>query len=207
MNKEILKRYVALIREVPDVIEDLEVREGSKSYTYASMSALLKTIKPLIEKHGFILQQHVDTKDTVTYLINTYLLDAETGEEALGRTMLPIIYSSDIRKFGAEITCARRYSILLLLGIVTTSEDSEEPLTAPKKPVEAPIISEADLEADKKKLTDLINKFDKDHLLSLLKPSQVQSLFEFTEGKKVFTPTMIAACIKNLEAHLAKVGE
>ena len=130
INKEELRRSIfhkALfgLHGDLDAMKKDEANPYFKS-KYVSLPNMLKILKPLFQKHGFILNQPVDVANTQNGMINavvTRLVHVETGLSEESKIMLPSI--DDMQKLGGAITYARRYTLSAVLGLEERDDDGE----------------------------------------------------------------------------------
>lgn len=93
---------------------------------YVPLPKMLRTLKPIMQKHGFILNQPIDVANTQQGMRNVVfsrLVHAETGLAEESKMMLPEI--EDMQKLGGAVTYARRYTLSAVLGLEETDDDGE----------------------------------------------------------------------------------
>jgi hypothetical protein len=112
---------VAFQTECPSVSFD-KTNPAFKS-RYASLAAILKTITPVLSKHGLAIVQFPVSADgkvgCVTRIIH------ESGESMEETLLLPLA-KNDPQGAGSAITYARRYGLSGALGIVADDDDDGE---------------------------------------------------------------------------------
>ena len=99
---------------------------GSYSYTYAPLDEVVRTILPLLAKHGLsfrwdsvVDQKAITIRCTVSHI---------AGHSETSSMTLPIDNASamsDQQKVGAAMTFGQRRSLTAALGLVTTDEDPD----------------------------------------------------------------------------------
>lgn len=93
---------------------------------YVPLPKMLRTLKPVLQKHGFILNQPIDVANTQQGMINaviTRLVHVATGLSEESKLMLPGL--EDMQKLGGAVTYARRYTLSAVLGLEEADDDGE----------------------------------------------------------------------------------
>lgn len=140
------KKYYSDLLKLHGDIESMKKDEENPFFrsNYVPLPKMLKTLKPLYQKHGFILTQPVVTKEINGMIVNVVtskLTHAETGmfevsELAITDGLLDEIkkmklnneeqmYSTkgDMQKLGGAITYARRYTLSALNSLEEVDDD------------------------------------------------------------------------------------
>ena len=122
---------VKAIAELEDVQPDSQ--NPFHKNTYASLSAHLKTIKPVFAKHGLaILQCPIGTDTAVG--VRTIVVH-EAGGSLESDCLIKSADNMDGQKAGSIISYLRRYSLAAVAGISTADDDAETVReSAPAKP-------------------------------------------------------------------------
>ena len=102
---------------------------NGRSYHYADLANVLRTIKLSLSTCGLVLTQIIDGQDLITRLI-----DPESGEFIESRFPMELA-GLTWHQVGSAITYARRYAILAMLSLA--AEDDDAACTVPEKPVTA----------------------------------------------------------------------
>lgn len=92
---------------------------------YVPLDKMITALKPVLQKHGFILSQPTDVAGGTGGLQNvvfSILTHASTGISESAKLGLPEI--SDPQKLGGAITYFRRYTLSALLGLVEKDDDA-----------------------------------------------------------------------------------
>lgn len=128
---------------------------------YASLNAVLDEVKPIFNKNGLVLTQHVRavTPEVKAICVCTRITDAETGEFTDDQCVVPVKskfkdgndLGPDAQELGSAITYGRRYGLLAMCAIASEDDDGElatrgettvmggkEPTTPP--PERAPVV-------------------------------------------------------------------
>ena len=115
--KNLFKALAAFQQECPIIHKGTQ----GYGYSYADLPTILKTINPLLAKHGLGFTQPVDL-DT----IQTIIFHVESGEQLTSSTLMPSdVELKGMNKFqvdGSKITYYRRYALSSMLGIVTDKD-------------------------------------------------------------------------------------
>lgn len=117
--KELPKHLVALQAEV----ENPDKSSKGHNYKYADLDTILKTVKPIIAKHGFsIVQSGYDEGDK--FGVETMLIH-NSGEFIRGKFGSQISGGpiKGCQAIGSQITYYRRYSLLSMLNIAPEDDD------------------------------------------------------------------------------------
>lgn len=134
------KDFIAFQKEIPEITFNAEVKYGATKFKYTDLPLLLKTLRPLLNKHGFALVQSIDCKATNNEqpygVIKTILLH-QSGEAITSDTYYDI--SGKSQDQGARITYAKRYALCAICGVQgeedldATNVSSPEPGKSAKK--------------------------------------------------------------------------
>ena len=52
-------KFMKVLNEVPNFVTDETAQAGNRTYKYLNLATILKTIKPVFEKHGLAFSQRV----------------------------------------------------------------------------------------------------------------------------------------------------
>ena len=151
----------AFQEECPEILKDQVVtnKDGTVRYKYASLDNIIKTIKPLLKRHGFSyrFESEFDSEAVVVSCIIQHI----DGHSERASFRAPIDHSahmSAVQKWGSALTYAKRYSLCLALGIVTDEDTDavEESISQTEPEPAADMITEA----QKKKMMVLFKELD-----------------------------------------------
>jgi len=127
--KNLFKALAAFQQECPIIHKGTQ----GYGYSYADLPTILKTINPLLAKHGLGFTQPVDL-DT----IQTIIFHVESGEQLTSSTLMPSdVELKGMNKFqvdGSKITYYRRYALSSMLDIVTDKDTDAGGTPAKAKP-------------------------------------------------------------------------
>lgn len=111
----------------------ITTRGGAQyGYSYAELDEIARTIRPLIEECG--LSYTWDMTETAGCLSCVCTLRHRSGHKVSATFACPVDSSaamSGAQKHGAALTYARRQSLVQVLGLTTTDEDSDGADTTP----------------------------------------------------------------------------
>ncbi len=110
---------------------------------YVPLPKMLKTLKPTMQKHGFILSQPTDVANTgsgIGNVVFSTIVHAETGLSDTAKLSLPMM--DDMQKLGGAITYARRYTLSALLGLEEADDDGN--LASGRKTTKKPGVKSKD---------------------------------------------------------------
>ena len=118
-------KFMKVLNEVPNFVTDETARAGNRTYKYLNLATILKTIKPVFEKHGLAFSQRVTFDNTgearqVIGTVETIIFD---NEEQMVACSYPFFVTGDPQQVGSAITYARRYSLYAVLGIFPDKDD------------------------------------------------------------------------------------
>jgi len=142
--KELYCSFLDAQREIKGVCKDAS--NDFAKYKYSTISAVLDTVKGVLNKHGLIITQPIICEDGRCELL-TKIIHAGSGNEMISSMPLELpenIFAKDgkntagIQSFGSEITYLRRYALTSMLALGTDDDDgvaaqTKEEKTVPKK--------------------------------------------------------------------------
>lgn len=118
-------KFMKVLNEVPNFVTDETAQAGNRTYKYLNLATILKTIKPVFEKHGLAFSQRVTFDNTgearqVIGTVETIIFD---DEEQMVACSYPFFVTGDPQQVGSAITYARRYSLYAVLCIFPDKDD------------------------------------------------------------------------------------
>lgn len=118
-------KFMQVLNEVPNFVTDETAQAGNRTYKYLNLATILKTIKPVFEKHGLAFSQRVTFNNTGEArqsigAVETIIFD---NEEQMVACSYPFFVTGDPQQVGSAITYARRYSLYAVLGIFPDKDD------------------------------------------------------------------------------------
>lgn len=125
MENSLSTKFMKILNEVPNFVTDETAQAGKKTYKYLNLATILKTIKPVFEKHGLAFSQRVTFDNTgearqVIGTVETIIFD---DKEQMVACSYPFFVTGDPQQVGSAITYARRYSLYAVLGIFPDKDD------------------------------------------------------------------------------------
>lgn len=153
-EKEKKEAYYTDYQALVDEIESITKNRQGFGYNYADLEAVYNEIKPKIKNHHFIIFQSVklgtgefkrsdsavpvskDKEGNITlssrveWSIPSYNLHTEVVHIPSGKILtcdLPLVMEDiNPQSFGSALTYMRRYSLLVVLGIITEDDDGAQ---------------------------------------------------------------------------------
>lgn len=125
MENNLYTRFMKVLNEVPNFVTDETAQAGTRTYKYLNLATILKTIKPVFEKHGLAFSQRVTFDNTgearqVIGNVETIIFD---DKDMMVACSYPFFVTGDPQQVGSAITYARRYSLYAVLGIFPDKDD------------------------------------------------------------------------------------
>lgn len=125
MENNLYTRFMKVLNEVPNFVTDETAQAGNRTYKYLNLATILKTIKPVFEKHGLAFSQRVTFDNAgearqVIGKVETIIFD---DKDLIVACSYPFFVTGDPQQVGSAITYARRYSLYAVLGIFPDKDD------------------------------------------------------------------------------------
>ena len=126
-----LARLMQMRKELKSILPDSHAEEG---YTYVSLSKVIRTVTDVAYAYGFAIVEELENSVVAAKLVDieNSCVMARCSEE-----LLPRAAYARIQDRGAEITYARRYVYMSLVGI-TVDRDNDGKVAKPNTTVLAP---------------------------------------------------------------------
>lgn len=116
-QKELIAALFAAKSAFPRIAKNKEGQSGNRRFKYAPLDEILDHIDPVLRQHGLMITQGTEGHELVTRLEH---ISGEWRE-----TRMPInAEHANMQSYGIEVTYRRRYSVQLIVGIVT-EEDTD----------------------------------------------------------------------------------
>lgn len=182
--KNLLKSLAGFQSECPAILESdtatVKTDKGySYSYSYSSLSTIIDTINPILQKYGLTYFQTFN-KDSII----TTLAHIESGETITSELSIPTIEGGKMNVYqnlGAGITYLRRYSLSALLGIVTEKDTDgvtdHKPANQTKQVNQSDVLVQWQNEINKQKSIDELNKFYKSNAQAIAGNEAILEMF------------------------------
>lgn len=118
-------KFMRVLNEVPNFVTDETAQAGNRTYKYLNLATILKTIKPVFEKHGLAFSQRVtfDNAGEARQVIGTVETIIFDDKDLMVACSYPFFVTGDPQQVGSAITYARRYSLYAVLGIFPDKDD------------------------------------------------------------------------------------
>ena len=118
--------FVAFQAEIKDPKLDADTdyvtKTGKKiKFKYASLPEILKTVRPVLSKHGIALLQEPKTVENVVQITTTLI--HKSGEWVRFEPLVMKAASPYAQEIGSAITYGRRYNISSVLGLGAEDDD------------------------------------------------------------------------------------
>lgn len=125
MENNLYTRFMQVLNEVPNFVTDETAQAGNRTYKYLNLATILKTIKPVFEKHGLAFSQRVtfDNAGEARQVIGTVETIIFDDKDLMVACSYPFFVTGDPQQVGSAITYARRYSLYAVLGIFPDKDD------------------------------------------------------------------------------------
>lgn len=116
-------------KECPTIQKTKKVYEKNSTavrYQYAPLDAIIEQTKDLLAKHGFSYSMNTIQDDKMLGVICKATHKMGHSEETKFSVPIGIeSYMSDVQKYGARLTFAKRYAFCNAFGILTGDEDND----------------------------------------------------------------------------------
>lgn len=120
-EKSIKAKFAAVLADIENPKKDAENPHFRSSY--ASLGAVLGTVKPCLQDHGLTLRQRVDFSDG-SWSLFTSVIDADGEELEVDRR--PFAFAGTPQQNGSEETYLRRYALMCGFGLSAEDDDGND---------------------------------------------------------------------------------
>lgn len=96
---------------------------------YADLATILKTVRPVLSRHGIAVTQTTGITDAGAVVLITALM--WRGESIVGRYPVAPV-KADPQGYGSAMTYARRYALQAIVGVAADDDDDGNAASAPK---------------------------------------------------------------------------
>lgn len=134
------------------IVKDKTAKRKTFSYKYISLHGLFSIILPFLHERGFYIKQQIIPEDNMMIVKTT--LFHESNHEPFLSSAIPFNITNDTLQTGANITYARKYTLLTLLNLTFEEDidaDNYTPKSSPEKKTTVKALS----------LVDKLNASDK----------------------------------------------
>jgi len=121
------KSMAAFQAECPVIQKDKNVLGKDKitvRYKYAPLESIIYQIKDLITKHGFSYKFETNNQEKLIEVI--CIVNHKSGHSEKSKFSVPVgieDYMTEVQKYGARVTFAKRYTLKNAFGLTETGED------------------------------------------------------------------------------------
>lgn len=129
---ELIKALLAAQKEFPPIPKTRQGQLGNRKYMYADINDILDLVKPVLHKHGLVLQHGMESNG---HSAVTCRLSHVSGQWQ--QSSLKLSDNLTAQALGSEITYERRYTGCAMLGIAT-EDDDDGAAASEKKRTEPP---------------------------------------------------------------------
>lgn len=131
VSETLAQALVAFQAEAPHI--ELDSTNPHFKSKFASLAGVMKTVRPVLAKHGLAIVQQPTNMDFEKPALLTTLLHV-SGASIVSDPFPLAVEKPGPQAQGAALTYARRYAVLAILGLVGDEDDDAE--SAEAKPVE-----------------------------------------------------------------------
>ena len=192
-KKEYDRAMAQFQAKCPVIIKKKEVKEKDKTtvrYKYAPLDSIVEQTKSIIAQYG--LSYTIQTDSDKEFLTAICRVTHTAGHSEDFSFKVPIgneSFMSDVQKYGARLTFAKRYAFCNAFGILTGDDDNDAPNIPSKK--------EVDIKSAYVKLMSLINQCSVKELKEYKK--KVENSNKYTENQQAEFCIAAEKRIKKLE--------
>ena len=126
--KNIAKKLLAVQGEVSTVKKSAD--NPFFNSKYFDINGLLAVLKPVLTKHGLVIMQNTITDGERNNILNTVVIDADSGECINSNIYLP--QDNNPQKAGSGITYYRRYALQAMFALQAEDDDANAVSITPK---------------------------------------------------------------------------
>lgn len=120
--------FAAFKKEAPKLEKSKEVTFGTNkaSYKYTPLDVIANTLGPILAKHGLSYNwRQESTKESVTVTCILRHTQGQSIENQLSAAADPSGAKNAIQAIGSAVSYLRRYTLLGVLGMATSDEDTD----------------------------------------------------------------------------------
>jgi len=132
--KGVRKKLAKACQGIARVTKSKTADTGKYTYTYATLSDVLRTVKDALEEQGLALSQPVQVRDGLQY-VDTLITDVETGQYLMFPGTAHAL-ERDPQAMGSALTYGRRYTLTSLFGMEVDDDDGHAAHTTATRPQE-----------------------------------------------------------------------
>lgn len=150
--KELFYQALSTLQSnLPAIVKDQKAKnpDGSTRYTYASYDSIVKALQPLLREYGF--SYRFETEFENNFVVVSCIVTHEAGHSEVTKFKAPVDLSmraTEIQKWGASLTYAKRYSLSLAFGLATEEDNDAQESEPAQEPQQAKAPNGAELASD-----------------------------------------------------------
>jgi hypothetical protein len=122
--------------ELASITRDSRVDTGRYQHSFASLDAILATVKPVLAKHGLVIIQCPSYSDGLV-AIETTIAHVEGGH--ISSTLSIPVAQATPQAVGSAVSYARRYSLRAMLSLSEDDDDGQEAARPAPRPLAKPV--------------------------------------------------------------------
>lgn len=135
LGTKVCAAFVAAQAEMPSVAKD--GKNPHFNSRFASLDAIVETIKPVLAKHDLAITQSATCSDDGKFMTVQTRLVHLSGEFLVSTVVVPVA-KLDPQGAGATLTYCRRFGLSTLLSLAADDDDDGNAASAPRKAQRAP---------------------------------------------------------------------
>ena len=132
--KAVRRKFARACQGIAAVTKTKTADTGKYTYTYATLSDVLRTVKDALAEQGLSLAQPVQVRDGLQY-VDTLITDLETGQYLLFAGTAHAL-ERDPQAMGSALSYGRRYTLTSLFGMEVDDDDGQAAHTTATRPTE-----------------------------------------------------------------------
>jgi hypothetical protein len=141
--------------KVSSVTRDARADAGRRTYKYATLEAVIDTIRPACLEAGLVLLQSPELDSASgTVSVETRLIHAESGEW-VSVVSACAAATGDAQAVGSAQTYMRRYGLMSLLGLAPEDDDGQAARGAPTGQSQPPQVQQVSRDKIVQRLVDM----------------------------------------------------
>lgn len=108
-------------------------QKGNYEYSYADLADIMEMLRPILAANGLAISHSIDPDGELMLTTRLY----HTSGEWISTT-LPVHSGGTPQALGSNLTYMRRYSVAMLLGVVTEDDEDAQGATIERPPAREP---------------------------------------------------------------------
>lgn len=120
---ELATAFAAFQKDVKNPVKTQSVDTGTFSYSFAPLTEILETVRPVLAENGLSVAQDLMSDDRGGLGCATLLLHSSGEWIAFSPVFVPA--GADAREHGSAASYARRYSLMAALNLAAADDDAQ----------------------------------------------------------------------------------